>query len=126
MISSELQPERFPPHKKKVAYPKVLHIDRHAGSHPLDLCLEYSLCYPSHSASSCETWPGNNTRSIGNLTLHPAVLSLGLLGLTDRVCKLHFKKASPANIHKTTVLFKEQCNTLKYPESDKEKSKRDK
>lgn len=124
MISSELQPERFPPHKKKVSYPKVLHIDRHAGSHPLDLSLEYSLCCPSHSASGCETWPGNNTRGICNLTLHPAGLSLGLLGLIDAVWKLYFKNASPANIHKTIVLFKEQCNTLKHPET--KKNQRDK
>lgn len=136
MSPPELQSKRSPPPlpAKKIVYPKVLHRDRHVGSHPLDLSLEYCLCYPSHSASGCETSPENNTRGVRQFNSAPcrAVSCIPLLYLTDAVCKLYFTDTSPTNVHKTNKLLqskskvihlKVQSQTRKNKERQREKSK---
>lgn len=112
---------------KKIVYPKVLHRDRHVGSHPLGLSLEHCLCYPSHSASDCETSPESNTRGVRQFNSAPcrAVSCSPLLCLTDAVCKLYFRDTSPTNIHKTNKLLcsKSKVIYVKVQSQTKEKQR---
>lgn len=89
MTPLEPQSKQSPcPPSPKIFYPEVLHRDRHAGSHPLELSLEYCLCYPLCSASGYETLPENDTRGVrqfNSATCRGVSCSPLQVYLTDRV-----------------------------------------
>lgn len=89
MTPLEPQSKQSPcPPSPKIFYPEVLHRDRHAGSHPLELSLEYCLCYPLRSASGYETLPENDTRGVrqfNSATCRGVSCSPLQVYLTDRV-----------------------------------------